>query len=238
MIRATKEQRQQWKEEGYLVVENAYEGEQLKRLQAAFARCAEEVRPKWLEGVEAGTQPAAFFDIPKPLEMDDAFIDLADHSSYFGLLMDLLGEDLVFSGAQVRTLPPSPVSYVGWHPDTPHNKPQHIKVQVYVDDVSPNGGAFAYVPGSHKPDADAYPIIHQLESMPGHKVFPGKAGTAILFNTYGWHTSMVNTTQVPRKSIILGYSVRREEDYNPQRYAEIADWLTTPARRKLFCMER
>jgi ectoine hydroxylase-related dioxygenase (phytanoyl-CoA dioxygenase family) len=237
MVQLTKAQQGQWKEEGYLVVEEAYEGEDLKRLQEAFDRCSEEARPQWLKGVETGTQPAAFFDIPTPLEKDDAFIDLADHSSYFGLLMDLLGEDLVFHGAQVRTLPLSPISYVGWHPDIPHTQPQHIKVQVYVDDVPPNGGAFAYVPGSHQPNADPCPVVHQLERMPGHKVFPGKAGTAILFSTYGWHTSMVNKSQRPRKSIILGYSGRHEDKYDPQRYAEIADRLTTAQRRKLFCLE-
>ena len=238
MIRATKAQREQWKEKGYLVVEDAYEGEDLKRLQQAFGRCAEEARPEWLEEVEAGTRPAGYFDIPNPLEKDSAFVDLADHPSYFGLLVDLLGEDLVFKGPQVRTLPLSPVSYIGWHPDIPHTDPQHIKVQIYVDDVPLDGGAFAYVPGSHKPDAGPYPVVHQLEHMPGHKVFAGKAGTAILFSTYGWHTSMINKTQEPRKSIILGYGVWHEDKYDPKRHTAIAAQLTTPQRRKLFCLER
>ena len=238
MVRATQAQRKQWVEKGYLVVENAFEGEDLKRLQAAFDRCAEEAKPEWLEEVEAGTRPGAFFDIPKPLEKEDAFIDLADHSTYFGLLVDLLGEDLVFKGCQVRTLPLSPVSYVGWHPDVPHTKPQHIKVQIYVEDVPEDGGAFAYVPGSHKPEVGRYPVVHRLEDMPGHQVFPGKAGTAILFSTYGWHTSMVNRTQAPRKSIIVGFGAWHEENDDPERHAAIVDRLTTPERRKLFCLER
>ena len=236
MVRVTEVQREQWEEEGYLVVEDAYEGADLARLQEAFDRCAEAAKPAWLEEVEAGTRPGAFFDIPKPLEQDDAFVDLADHPSYFGYLVDLLGEDLIFKGAQVRTLPLSPVSYIGWHPDMPHTRPQHLKMQIYVNDVGEDGGAFAFVPGSHKPDAGPYPRVQRVERMSGHRVFPGRAGTAILFNTYGWHTSMINRTRVPRKSIILFYGVRHEDTYDSERHAAISDRLTTPERRKLFCL--
>ena len=207
----TEAQRNQWDEEGYLVVAGAWAGDDLRRLRAAFDRCAAEARPGWLEGVAAATQPGAFFDIPRPLEKDDAFTGLARHPGYFGLLVDLLGEDLVFKGAQVRTLPVSPVSYVGWHPDTPFDQPQQIKVQIYVDDVAADGGPFAFVPGSHKPGSGPCELTGGLETMPGHKVFPGPAGTAILFNTCGWHTSMINRTDRPRRSIILAYGVRDAE---------------------------
>lgn len=208
----TEAQRNQWDEEGYLVVARAYAGDDLQRLRAAFDRCAAEAKPRWLEGVAAATQPGGFFDIPRPLEQDDAFNGLACHPGYYGLLVGLLGEDLVFRGAQVRTLPLSPVSYVGWHPDIPFDQPQHIKVQIYVDDVPVEGGPFAFVPGSHKPDAGPFELTGGLETMPGHKVFPGPAGTAILFNTYGWHTSMINRTDKPRRSIILAYGVRDVEE--------------------------
>lgn len=201
----TEAQRNQWEEEGYLVVAGAYAGDDLRRLRAAFDRCAAEAKPGWLEGVAAATQPGGYFDIPRPLEKDDAFVGLARHPGYFSLLVDLLGEDLVFKGAQVRTLPVSPVSYVGWHPDTPFDQPQQVKVQIYVDDVAADGGPFAFVPGSHKPGSGPCELTGGLETMPDHKVFPGPAGTAILFNTRGWHTSMINRTDRPRRSIILAY---------------------------------
>ena len=73
--------------------------------------------------------------------------------------------------------------------------------------------------------------------MPGRKVFPGKAGDAILFNSYGWHTSMINTTSTARKSIILIYEKWSEGKVSPDRYASIADRLTTPERRRLFCLD-
>lgn len=237
MIRPTAKQRRHFEEEGYLIVENAFVGDELKRLQTAFDRCAAACKPAWLEGVVRGTSPAAFFDIPDPFGRDDIFIDLVDHESYYGLLVDFTDDDLIILAPQVRTVPPSPISYVGWHPDVPHTNPLHIKVQIYVDDVAPDQGPFAFVPGSHKAEAGPYPRVTRMESMPGHKVFPGKAGTAILFNSYGWHTSMINSADKPRKSIILIYEKWTEERVNANQYAAIADRLQTPARRRLFSLE-
>ena len=220
------------------MLEDALVGAELQRLQDAFHRCREEVKADWLAGIATATQPAAYFDIPRPLERDAVFIDLVDHPSWYGLLTAFADNDLIFIAPQVRTVPLSPVSYVGWHPDVPHANPLHMKVQIYLDDVGPDGGAFAYVPRSHRPHAGPYPVVHRLESMPGHKVFPGKAGTAILFNSYGWHTSMVNRTAEPRKSIILIYEKWNEKQFDPQRFAAVADRLATPERRRLFSLER
>lgn len=254
MRQATERHISQWEKEGYLIVDRAFKGSDLLRLQAAFDRCAAEAKPEWLDAVEAGTRPAAYFDIPDPLQKDDAFLALADHPSYFGLLLDLLGEDLFFEGAQVRTVPLSPISYIGWHPDIEYDQPPHIKVQIYVETVPAEGGAFAFVPGSHKADSGPYPNCERLEEMPGHKVFPGTAGTAIVFNNYGWHTSMINRTDKPRKSIILSYGERdyrsqaRKADLkkkgdphlkikNPDRHQVIDARITSSHRRKLFGLQ-
>jgi hypothetical protein len=237
MMRPTEEQRLQWERDGYLVLEDAMQGDDLARLQGAFERCRADVKEDWLQGVAKGSQPASYFDIPNPLEKDDIFIDIVDHPSWYGLLMDFADDDLIFLAPQVRTVPLSPISYVGWHPDVPHTRPLHMKVQIYLDDVTDDGGAFAYVPGSHKPNVGPCPTYQRLECMPGHIVIPGKAGTAILFNSYGWHTSMENKTQEPRNSIILIYEKWSEEQFNPERFAAVADRMATAERRKLFSME-
>ena len=147
-------------------------------------------------------------------------------------------DDLILLAPQVRILPPSPIGYVGWHPDVPPTNPLHIKVQIYVDDVGADQGPFAYVPGSHKPGAGPYAAVRLLDSMPGHKAFPGKAGTAIVFNSYGWHTAMLNTTAKPRKSIILIYEKWTEDRVDSGRFTSIEDRLQTPERRRLFSLER
>jgi hypothetical protein len=237
MKRPTDVERREWEDNGVLFVESAIVGEELARLQEAFDRIADEAKREWIEGIAKGTRPAAHFDIPNPLEDDDLFIDLIDHPSWYGYLMDFADEDLILMGPQVRTLPVSPISYVGWHPDVPHTTPLHMKAQIYVEDVPADGGAFAYVSGSHKPDAGACPVVRPLDSMPGHKVYPGKAGDVVLFNSYGWHTSMVNRTLRPRKSIILIYEKWSKDRVSTDRYEAIAEKCTTSDRRRLFSLD-
>ncbi|MBI2505814.1 MAG: phytanoyl-CoA dioxygenase family protein [Candidatus Latescibacteria bacterium] len=237
MIRPTPAQRGQFEAEGCLTLAQALPSAQLQQVQQVFDRCAREAKPQWLEGVAQGRAPAAYFDLPHPLECDPLFIDLVDHPSYYGLLMDFTGGELLFLGPQFRTLPPSPLSYVGWHYDVERSNPLHLKVQLYLNDVGADEGAFAYVPGSHLPEAGPYPLVRRLESMPGHRVFYGRAGDAVLFNSYGMHTSMVNKTPRPRRSIILIYEQRTPAQVSPQRFAALADRLLTPERRRLFGLE-
>ena len=193
----------------------------------------------WLLAVERGECAATFYDIPKPLEKNPRFIDLVDHPRFYDCLKAFTHDELIFLGPQFRTVPPWPLSYTGWHPDVAQTNPLHIKIQIYVEDVELNGGEFAYVPGSHKPEAGPYPRVKQLEAMPGHKRFPGKAGTAIMFNSYGWHVAMDNHTNVPRKSIILIYEKRSPERIKSvsTQFTSIKQYLHTPERRRLFSQE-
>jgi len=150
---------------------------------------------------------------------------------------------LLFRGIQVRTLPVSPISYVGWHPDKPHTMAQYSKVQIYVNDVGEDRGPFAYVPRSHLEGAGPYPRVKHLDAMPGHRTLPGKAGTAVMFNCYGWHTSMINRTLEPRKSLIIGYGVFDESEYavdkkrKNDRYGALRERLS-PKRKYLFGFDR
>lgn len=237
MAQPTRAQWKQWKEQGYLVFDQAIRGAPLKRLQAAFDHWADAGKADWLKAVERGELSATYYDISHPLEKDPLFIDLVDHPPYYDCLKAFTDDDLMFIGPQCRTVPPWPMSYTGWHPDVPQTHPLHIKVQVYVNDVAPGAGEFAYVPGSHKPDAGPYSRVHRLEAMPGHKRFPGRAGTAIMFNARGWHVGMDNHTGVPRKSIILIYEKRTPNRMRPEAFAPIAQHLKTPERRRLFSQE-
>ena len=238
MIRPTAEQQKQWEDEGYLVFEKAIQGDDLKRLQDAFDHWSAICKEDWLNRIETGENSSTFYDIPDPFAKDEIFIDLVDHPSYYGTLMSFTNDKLILLGPQVRTVPPWPISYTSWHPDVPLSNPLHIKVQIYVHDVLPKSGEFAFVPASHKPSSGPYPKVKRPSSMPGHKAFPSKAGTAIVFNSYGWHTSMDNHTNVARKSIILIYEKSTSERISPDTFASIAQHCKTKQRRKLFSLEK
>ena len=238
MIRPTAEQQKQWEDEGYLVFEKAIQGDDLERLQDAFDHWSAICKEDWLNRIETGENSSTFYDIPDPFAKDEIFIDLVDHPSYYGTLMSFTNDQLILLGPQVRTVPPWPISYTSWHPDVPLSNPLHIKVQIYVHDVLPKSGEFAFVPASHKPSSGPYPKVKRPSSMPGHKAFPSKAGTAIVFNSYGWHTSMDNHTNIARKSIILIYEKSTSERISPDTFASIAQHCKTKQRRKLFSLEK
>ena len=119
----------------------------------------------------------------------------------------------------------------------PCSYPLHIIVQSYVLVVLPESVVFAFVPGSHKLDCGPYSKVKWAKSMPGHRTFPGEAGTAIVFNAYGWHTSMDIQTDGARKSIILIYEKSTPNRGSPDRSAAIANYCVTPERRRLFGLE-
>lgn len=234
MHRATPAQRRQMDEEGCIALPGALAPDLLEAVRAAFDRAAAQSRPQWVEGVAAGTSPGAFFDIPNAFALDPVFAELADHPAYYGLLKDFTGgvPQLIFG--QFRTVPPHPFSYVGWHFDLPRDHPMHLKVQLYLDDVEPDGGPFAYVPGSHRPEAGPHPTVRRLEAMPGHRVCPGKAGSALLFNSFLVHTALPNRSATPRRSIIMAYEAAAAAGQTPDSFKALDDQIRGTERRRLF----
>ena len=234
----TAAQQKQWVEEGYLVFENAVEGALLKRLQDAFDYWTAECKQNWLARVAAGQTAPSFYDFPECLKKDEVFLEIADHPSYYGCLKTFCDSEPILQDVGPRIVPPAPISYTSWHPDTPHDRHLHIKIQIYLNDMARGGGEFAYVPGSHKPDAGPFPEPRRQEDMPQMVRFTGAAGTAIMFNCYGWHTALDNNSTIPRKSIIITYHQRAEGDdidRSPFKYLE--SQCTTDERRRLLCLQ-
>ena len=113
-----------------------------------------------------------------------------------------------------------------------------MKVQVYLNDLAAGGGEFAYIPGSHRPGSGPFGIPARQGDMPGMVRFTGRAGTAIMFNCYGWHTALDNDGSVPRKSIILTYHQRTEADRVERSPFEfLRERCAGDERRRLFCLE-
>jgi hypothetical protein len=237
MIKPTEAQRREWEEDGCLELKAAITGRRLERLQQSFDYWAGACKQEWLDKLEAGEEAASFYDIPNVLEKDRIFIDLVDHPSYFGIVKEFMQGPMLVLDVQARSVPAWPVSYSSWHCDVPRSNPPHMKVQIYVNDVDRGCGEFGYVPGSHRQDVSSYPKVHRLESMPGYRSFPGKAGDAIMFSSYGLHTAMDNHGDQPRKSIIIIYELETPGRLDPRTYASIKPYCTSSERRSLFHLE-
>ena len=104
MAKSIESQRTQWEEEGYLVFDNAIQGEDLARLQRAFDYWAEQCKSHWLKQVEAGEAVSTFYDIPGVFEKDEIFVDLVDHPSYYPYLKAFTDGEVILLAPQARKL--------------------------------------------------------------------------------------------------------------------------------------
>ncbi len=224
----TEEQRDHFEQQGYLVVENALDSEMLGRLLEAGDRV--DARNRKDRALGSNEIMANFRTIVE----DDIFLDLLDCPKTFPLIWDILGWNVQHYISHLIYYPPEPkdketLQGGGWHQDggrpVPEMERPHprlsLKVAFWLTDIdTPERGGIRIVPGSHKRDT---PPVRQPEpGSPDAVDFEDllqiqvKAGTAVLFDRRMWHSRGINTSDVTRKVLFLGYSYRwlRGLDYN------------------------
>jgi len=242
-IQMTFDQKISWETKGFVVIEDALSSEEVAKARSAFDLEIEKLRPAWKPPENKPNDRR--IHIPDPLDVDDIFVDLADHPKLLPLVRGAIGDDLVLVFVQAFAYPPGEGSFTNWHSDLGHVVGlDHstciflARMIIYLEDVSPDGGCFAYIPGSHKLDMATIlrgPWCKETQKRPDYVSFPGKAGTAILFNAYGWHTALPNSGSRERKALQYGYCHGWVQFFGkaakPKRVEELA---TTDLRKQLF----
>jgi ectoine hydroxylase-related dioxygenase (phytanoyl-CoA dioxygenase family) len=210
MTRAmTDEQRLFFEANGYLVIPEALDLEELARVRAAADRAeavwrADPSRPGWrkpnIEQVQA------------PIEYDDVFLEMLAHAKVFPIVREILGDDVSMIDNDYFLSPPRTGTHAHWHHDVGMAGVYHprsvlmVKVFYLLTDVSPEGGGTAILPGSHRfPMGFRLPEVENPGDMPGHRrmVFP--AGTAWLFNGRMYHAALNNDSDQTRRVLIYNY---------------------------------
>ena len=235
--RMTDEQRDHFEQQGYLIVPDALDGDLLARLVAAGDRVDAQERER--ADLDADAMMTKFCTIVE----DDVFLELLDWPKTFPLIWDILGWNVQHYISHLIYYPPESKKSVdlkpgGWHQDGGRPVPEmerpqprlSLKVGFWLSDISaPENGGIRIIPGSHKsnrpPDLASEEDVLQLQ-VP--------AGTAVLFDRRMWHARGINTSEVTRKVLFLGYSYRwlRGLDYNlmPEEVLQKCD----PIRRQLL----
>ncbi|MBI1926181.1 phytanoyl-CoA dioxygenase family protein, partial [Candidatus Poribacteria bacterium] len=160
---------------------------------------------------------------------DDLFLDLLEHPRTISIAEAFMGPDMQMIDNALHVKPAGTKSHTRWHrdahrwfhpPEAWSEADQHaweqmracetpffkIKIFFFVDDVDAETAPFTIVPGSHKLEVDSVPQYDDLEAMPNHIKLVGKAGTAVLWNGYIWHTAMNNTDTRPRRMLLYNYT--------------------------------
>lgn len=207
----TPEQFMMWNRDGYLVVPDFLSDNEVetanRKMDEAFLKFKEQGR-----GNHALAQLKNVEQISGIIESDDLFLELMEHPRLMAMLRDVMGDAFVMIDNDAMIKPPKKAAHTDWHRDTNirYEKdempmPFMVKVFYFLSDVSYEGGALAFLPGSvHMPNS-ILPNVEVQEDMPGHERMTVKAGTAVLFHGYTYHSALNNHTENTRRSLIYNF---------------------------------
>lgn len=243
MVRLDDEQRILFESNGFLVIPNALEGDELARVQLA----ADRAEARWREDTSLlGQRSAALHQVQAPIEYDDALLELLWHPKTFPIVRALLGGDVQMIDNDLFITPPrTPHTHADWHHDVGMAGVYHprslmmVKVFFLLTDVNADSGGTAMIPGSHRfPEGFEFPQPADPKDMPGMVQMTGKAGTAYAFNGRVYHCAVNNESDHPRKVLIYNYGhfwMKMWSGYEPsERILEAAKASGDPVRQQLL----
>jgi ectoine hydroxylase-related dioxygenase (phytanoyl-CoA dioxygenase family) len=260
LIAMTEQQRREFDEQGFFLIEDFFTPAELQRLLDAIDEVAERVR------AVKGLKPEDPFALRNALTHHEAFLDLIDHPRMLPLVVDAIGWNIQVRTTHLDYRPPYPAGMVPgelgtgkgadhaagyknvvWHPDLagPYlfEAPSldgllpfmEIKIGYYLSDMTqPNSGALAVVPGSHRRKPQELRDMDYRVPMDQVRELNVRPGTALVWRTAVWHTVTPNLSNIVRKVFYVGYHYRwlRPTDYLQQDPALIA--RSSPIRRQLL----
>ncbi|MHC5544806.1 phytanoyl-CoA dioxygenase family protein, partial [Singulisphaera rosea] len=187
-----------------------------------------------------------YFDIPDILDVDDSFVDLVDLPMVLPVLLSAVGPDIQLNHTHARVFPPGRTFTAPWHSDLAevigidlaHSPHFFVKVHYYFEDLSPDQGCLAFLPGTHRlPQGYPRPQIDPNGDSPAVTKIVPKAGDAVLFNTHVLHMALDNTSPKTRKSLIYAYSHFWLKNYANAVPSDLERLATTRLRRQMFGIE-
>ena len=211
-IAMTEEQRNDFEEDGFIVLENFLTAEETKRLSDA----AEEVVGKIQK--EKGMPPETHFQVRNALARHDAFLDLIDHPRMLPLVVDAIGWNIQIRTSHLDYRPPYPEGMkagdvgvgggedqeagyrnVSWHPDlaSPHifegpsldGRLPFMEIKVFYtlfDMTESNCGNLWLSPGSHKRTPQELKDMGRRVPEDESVELKLPAGSAVLWRTATW----------------------------------------------------
>lgn len=174
----------QLKEQGFVVLPELLNNEQLNAMQSAFECQLKQPSFNAWQGYHQTDRRRLMVD--QLLTVEQGFVDIALLPLVQNLVKSYLGESACLQEAKGwRSLPFTdnfhPFHRDEWYCRDHYDgqiKPMSLKLALYLEDV--DTGAFAYIPRSHQ---DANGVVEEQKST----LITGKAGTVFLFDPEGLH---------------------------------------------------
>lgn len=259
-IAMTPQQRQDFDEKGFIILEDFLTPEELDRILQAVDEVVAKVQKA------QGLGPADPFQVRNALSQHEAFLDLIDHPRMLPLVVDAIGWNIQIRTTHLDYRPPYPKGLtpgdvgvangddqkagyrnLGWHPDLSSKALfeaptldgrlpfMEIKAFYVLSDLSQsNSGNLWLVPGSYKRTPQELRDMGRRVPASESLELRLRPGAAVLWRTATWHCVGPNLSNQPRKIMHIGYHYRwlRPTDYIQQDPELIAK--SSPIRRQLL----
>ena len=247
-LKITAEQRRQYDEDGFFLIENALSQNEVEELLAIVDEFDQRYRR------EHNLDPHEAFQMRNIAAFHPLFRAMIDHPEILPLVVDVLGFNIQLRTSHMDVRPPQKPevaaqtlgacdSFFPWHADAPdYGWPtvgdiipyMEMKVGYYLTDLTQhNSGAICVVRASHRlsPWINEAERIVDPERIVEVNVTPG---TALVWRTALYHCLTPNMAPHARKCLYYGYQHRwiRSSDFDHQDPAVLEG--CTPIQRQLL----
>ncbi|QXW24834.1 phytanoyl-CoA dioxygenase family protein [Acinetobacter johnsonii] len=228
------EQIEQFHRDGYLVVENVLDAEELQGLRSQLETWVDESRA-YTEAYGETMDGRSRFDVDpadhsedhpalrrvsSPTEISEAYFKTAMQSKMAEMAGQLIGgSGTRFHHSKVNAKLPHTATTVKWHQDfpfTPHTNDDMITSLLMVGEVTQDNGPLQVIPGSHKGELYNHwqdgrftgKVEDSVEAQECQKYLSciGPAGSVCFMHTRLLHASGANNTELPRYLFITVYA--------------------------------
>jgi ectoine hydroxylase len=238
----TENERREFDENGFFVVEDALPPSLVAALTAVVDRLDAQYRPAM------GRGPHELLNLLDFIGKDELFLELLDWPKTFPKVWGILGWHIQLYHSHMNVTPPLPPGEapvkkrMQWHQDSgrlnadleTNPRPRiSLKVGYFLTDTrETDRGNFYVIPGSHLQNTIPFPgdgVSDPAGAIPVRV----PAGSAVFFDRRIWHTPSPNRSNETRKVLFYGYSyrwLRPRDDMTVAHFMERCD----PIRRQLL----
>ena len=210
------DQARQFDEQGWFVIEDAFDANDLAALEAEIAPGETRVRD-FLKDLPDGRLSVAGVDTqtvaPHLVTQSTYLHDFCAGPLLTGICRDLVGPDVRLYWEQAVYKQPHSAEPVLWHQDNGYTyvEPQaYLTCWIAITDATPANGCVRVMPGVHRSGTLRHrntPIGFECYGDESQSVLaPVRAGSIVVFSSLTPHHTGINTTDEVRKAYIVQYA--------------------------------
>lgn len=228
----TESQRQQFHEQGFLVVPELLNAQQISHLQQEFTQWVKDSRqqstawgatldhrPRFDVDSDHSPQHPSLRRIASPTEISEAYYQTACNSAMSEAAAQLVGPSIRFHHSKINSKLPGTRTAVKWHQDflfTPHSNDDLVTALLMISEVTPENGPLQVIPGSHKGPLYSHwqdgnftgavedDVVDKYCQTPVSCF--GPPGSVCFMHTRLLHASSANHSNLPRTLFIAVYT--------------------------------